>query len=113
MSPFNEPDYAPWNMGSSQDLYDIICLLQANPAFSPTKLGGTANISTGNVVGWYNAIKSLHPLGTTHAIGGSVSSYVAFFDAVAANGDVSFCPELHCMGEAVIGAEHGMGSGIY
>jgi hypothetical protein len=113
MSPFNEPDYGPWNMGNSQDLYDIIALLQANPSFSPTKLGGAANLNVDTAVGWYDAIKSRHPIGTTHAIGGSVNSYVNFFNTVAANGDASYCPELHCLGEAIIGAEHRMGGGIY
>ena len=111
--PFNEPDYGPWNQGNAQDLYNIISLLQNNGSFNSTLLAGPTTISCDNAVGWYDAIKSLGPMGTTHAIGGSVNGYVNFFNDVTASGGKSFCPELHNLGEAIIGAEHGMGGGIW
>ena len=111
--PFNEPDYGPWNQGNAQDLYNIISLLQNNASFNSTLLAGPTTISCDNAVGWYDAIKSLGPMGTTHCIGGSVNGYVSFIQTVLANNAVPFNPEMHNLGEAVIGAEYGLEGGIW
>jgi hypothetical protein len=111
--PFNEPDFGPWNQGNPEDLYNIIALLQNDPTYASTKLAGPATLNTNYGVDWYNAIKSRGPMGTTHAIAGSFDNYVNFFNALKANGGMSFCPELHNLVEAIVGAEYGMGGGTW
>lgn len=106
--PFNEPDW--WQEGSPEDLHEIIRLLQADPAYADTKLGGAAVLYVDGANYWYDHIKDLGAIGTTHALAGSMKGYIDFLKNARGN---SFCPELHSLAEAIIGTEYGMGGGIY
>jgi hypothetical protein len=111
--PFNEPDYAPWNQGSAQDLYDIMSILRNSTSFSSTPLAGPTTISCDDAVGWYDVIEGLDSMGTTHCIGGSVNGYVNFIQTVLSNKAVPFNPEMHNLGEAIIGANYGLEGGVW
>jgi hypothetical protein len=112
--PYNEPDYCCWDQGSQQNLYDVIGYLQASTNFAGVYMGGGCTLDCDNAVSWYEAIDSLHPtIGTTHCLGGSVAGYESFIQTVLANNAMPFDPEIHNLGEAIIGANYGLQGGIY
>lgn len=111
--PFNEPDYSPWNEGTSGNLYDIMGLLQTDTNFSSTLLAGGSTLSDDNAVGWYDAVKSRAAIGTTHCLGGSFDSYVNWIQDVRNSGDFCLNPEVHNLVEVIAGAEYGLQGGIW
>jgi hypothetical protein len=108
VEPFNEPDWLPWGEGSPQDLSAIMGLLRASPDFSGSLLAGATTISTDDAASWYGALGGQAAVGTTHALTGSVASYVNFIQQVEAHGGVPFDPEVHNLAEAIIGANYGL-----
>jgi hypothetical protein len=105
--PFNEPDYG-WGQGSQQNLYDIMGDLRASNNFVGTRLGGGCTLNCDYANSWYDSIASRAFVGTTHAINGSVSGYVSFIQNVLANNAMPLNPEVHNLGEAIIGANYGL-----
>lgn len=112
--PFNEPDYGPWNQGSQQNLYNIMQDLQASTNFTGVYMGGGCTLDCDNAVSWYDSIASLSgTIGTTHCLSGSVVGYENFIQTVLANKAMPFDPEMHNLGEAIIGANYGLQGGIW
>jgi hypothetical protein len=112
LEPFNEPDYG-WGQGSRQNLYDIIGYARAATNFTGSLIAGGSTLNNDYASSWFNAIAAKTALGTTHNLAGSVSSYVAFLQAVVASNAVPFHPELHNVAEAIIGANYGLKGGIW
>jgi hypothetical protein len=112
-SPFNEPDYGPWNQGSQQDLYDIMGLLHSSTNFSSTLLAGGTTLNDDNAVGWYDFVKSRAAIGTTHCLAGSVASYVNWMNDVNSSSGFALNPEAHNLVEVITGAEYGLRGAIW
>lgn len=113
VEPFNEPDYGPWAQGSRQNLSDIMDLVEISPNFTGTALAGGSTLSSNNAASWYDALAGRASVGTTHAINGSASNYVGFFQHVAATNVVPFNPEVHNLVEVIIGANYGLQGAIW
>jgi hypothetical protein len=109
---FNEPDYG-WGQGSPQNLYDAIGYEQASTNFPGALMSGASTLNCDYATSWYNAISSRASMGTTHCLGGSVSSYVSFIQNVLAAGDMPFHPEVHNVVETIIGANYGLQGAIW
>jgi autotransporter-associated beta strand protein len=111
--PFNEPDYAPWDQGSPQNLYDIMGYLQASTNFAGVQMGGGCTLNCDDAVSWYDYVDRRASIGTTHCLAGSVAGYESFIQAVLANKAMPVDPEMHNLGEAIIGANYGLEGGIW
>ena len=111
--PFNEPDYSPWNEGTTANLYDIMGLLQADTNFSSTLLAGGSTLSCGNANYWYDAVKSRAAIGTTHCLAGTFANYTNWLQDVKSSGDFVLNPEVHNTVEVIAGAEYGLQGGIW
>ena len=112
VEPFNEPDY--WSgMGTPSELNDVMSAMASNRIFQGVALVGASTLNSDNAQWWYDACATPATHGSTHQLGGSAYSYVNFFPHVTANGDTPYNPELHSLAEAILGAEYGMGGGIW
>ncbi|WP_258104258.1 RICIN domain-containing protein [Marinoscillum sp. MHG1-6] len=110
---FNEPDYG-WGQGSAQDMYDITALLNANPYFNGIRLNGGNTLNCDEAQGWYDfLIPAGITEGNTHQLAGSFDGYASFLQNVRANGHHASLDELHNIGEALVGYEYGMQTGIW
>lgn len=106
--PFNEPDYSGWGEGSPQNLHDIIGHLLASTNYSNSAMAGGTALDDDNALSWFNTISPLATVGTTHCLAGSVASYVSFIQSVTASNAVPVNPEVHNLGEVIIGAQYGL-----
>ena len=112
--PFNEPDYCCWGQGSQQNLYDTMGYLQASTNFAGIHMGGGCTLNCDLATSWYDAIASRTPtIGTTHCLGGSVAGFEGFIQTVQANNAMPVDPEMHNLGEAIVGANYGLQGGMY
>src|SRR5258708_5812665 len=55
VSPFNEPDYGPWNQGSQSDLLNTMVVLKASTNFASSSLAGGTVLHADVGVLWYDA----------------------------------------------------------
>ena len=106
--PFNEPDYG-WGQGTGQNLYDIMGLINVPGA----QMSGPSTLNCDWAQPWYDAIKGRTDIGGTHAISGSMQSYIDFIGYVRGNNDIASNPEVHSLAEAIVGAEYGLDEGIW
>jgi len=106
--PFNEPDYG-WGQGTGQNLYDIMGLINVPGAV----MSGPSTLNCDWALPWYDAIKGRPVLGGTHAISGSMQSYIDFINYVLAHNQIASNPELHSLAEAIVGAQYGLDEGIW
>ena len=111
--PFNEPDYCCWDQGSQANLYSVMGYLQASSDFAGVRMAGGTTLNCDNATSWYDAVASRASIGTTHCISGSVAGYVGFIQTVLANSAMPLNPEIHNLGEAIIGANYGLQGGMY
>ncbi len=109
---FNEPDYG-WGQGSPQNLNDILGALQKSPDFAGVQMGGPSTLNADAARHWYQVTKSRLQRGTTHALAGSMESYVNFYRDMVADGKVADNPEVHNLVEVIAGAEYGLQSAIW
>lgn len=108
---FNEPDF--WaGQGSPTQLNALIGALRAYPEFQNTEFPAGSVLNSDQAWNWYNPVPNATQ-GSSHLLGGSLASYVAFIDHVHNTGRDFVNPELHSLGEAIIGADRGMVSGIW
>jgi hypothetical protein len=111
IEPFNEPDY--WaGQGTAAQLNSVITQLKTYPVFQNTAMLAGSTLNSNNAQSWYNQAPAA-TVGSSHLLGGSLTSYVNFMDNVKNAGEPFANPELHSLGEAIVGAEHGMTSGIW
>jgi autotransporter-associated beta strand protein len=108
---FNEPDF--WGgEGSPADLNSAILQLKAYPVFQNTAFPVGSTLASTNATFWYDNAPA-GTAGSSHLLGGSLSAWAGFIDHVKATGKPFTNPELHSLGEAIVGAEHGMASGMF
>jgi hypothetical protein len=108
---FNEPDF--WQgEGSPADFNNLIARLKTYPEFQNTEFPAASTLNSNNARWWYDQIPQATQ-GSSHLLGGTMTSYVNFMDYVKSTGKEFVNPELHSLGEAIIGAEHGMTSGVW
>ena len=108
---FNEPDF--WvGEGNPAQLNSAITRLKAYPEFQNTQFPAASTLNSNIAAFWYNQVPAATQ-GSSHLLGGSLSSYVAFQDHVRNTGKTFVNPGLHSLGEAIVGAEHGMVSGTW
>jgi hypothetical protein len=108
---FNEPDY--WaGQGSTSQLNNLITQLKAYPAFQNTEFPAGSTLNSNNAWAWYDPVTTATQ-GSSHLLGGSLTNWVNFSEHVKSTGKEFVNPELHSLGEAIVGAEHGMTSGIF
>ncbi len=111
IEPFNEPDY--WTgQGTGAQLNNVITQLKTHSVFQNTAMLAGSTLNSNNAQSWYNQAPAA-TVGSSHLLGGSLTSYVNFMENVKNAGEPFANPELHSLGEAIVGAEHGMSSGIW
>jgi autotransporter-associated beta strand protein len=108
---FNEPDY--WGgEGTPAQLNAVITQLKTYPVFANTTLLAASTLNSDSAQTWYDQAPAATG-GSSHLLGGSLTSWVSFIDHVNATGKPFANPELHSLGEAIVGADHGMTAGIF
>jgi hypothetical protein len=110
IEPFNEPD---WNFAQANpsDLNSTIGQLKTYPEFQNTLVMAPSTLNSDNAQWWYDQVPEA-TAGSSHLLGGSLTSWVGFIDHVNSTGKQFVNPELHSMGEMIAGAEHGMTMGM-
>lgn len=117
VSPFNEPDFV-WEQATSEnqamkDFLAIAKLIKADPFFDDIRVCGGNTLNCDRAMPWYNYLKDYIDEGNTHQLAGSFDTYADFFAQVKADGKVATADELHNVGEAIVGANYGMETGIW
>lgn len=114
VSPFNEPDYADWRQGSKANFKEIARKLKEEyPRFADIAITAGNTLNDDKAMEWYNAVKPYVTWGNTHQLAGTFANYANFFKQVRGDGNHALADELHNVGEAMIGAEYGMQTGIW
>ena len=114
VSPFNEPDYTDWGQGSKANFKEIARKLKEEyPRFADIAITAGNTLNNDKAMEWYNAVKPYVTWGNTHQLAGSFDNYASFFRQVRGDGNHGYADELHNVGEAMIGAENGMQTGIW
>ncbi len=117
VSPFNEPDYV-WQQATNEaqamvDFLAIAKLIKADPFFDNIRISGGNTLNCDRALPWYNYLKNYIDEGNTHQLAGSFDNYANFFSTVVKDGKLGTADELHNVGEAIVGAQYGMTSGIW
>lgn len=117
VSPFNEPDYV-WQQATDEtqamrDFLAIAKLLKADDYFKDIRICGGNTLNCDRALPWYNYLKDYIDEGNTHQLAGSFDTYANFFAQVKADGKVATADELHNVGEAIVGVQYGMETGIW
>jgi hypothetical protein len=110
---FNEPDYSPNNEGSAQNIYDVLGHLQNNVDCKNFKMGGLGTLNVDVALNWFNPLVGRATLGSTHWLAGTANSYVNFINTVKSKNCVACEPEVHNVGECIIGANYGLDAVIW
>lgn len=108
---FNEPDY--WSgEGTPSQLNSVISQLKAYSVFQTTAFPVGSTLNSDNAAAWYDPVPAATQ-GSSHLLGGSLTSWVNFLEHVKSTGKTFVNPELHSLGEAIVGADHGMVAGTF
>jgi hypothetical protein len=110
---FNEPDYSPNNEGSALNIYDTLWHLTNNIDCRGFKMGGLGTLNADVALNWFNPLVPRATLGSTHWLAGSATSYVNFINTVKSRNCVACEPEVHNVGECIIGANYGLDAAIW
>ena len=113
IAPFNEPDYVYWGEGDEDDFLAICELIAADEDLAGIRISAGNTLNCDNASYWYNYMKPYVTEGNTHQLAGTFDSYAAFFEEVVADGNHATADELHNVGEAIVGVEYGMQTGIW
>lgn len=113
IAPFNEPDYTAWGQGSKDSMREICRLIKADPYFDGIRVCAGNTLNCDCALEWYNHCLDYIDEGNTHQLAGSFDNYAAFFQKVKQDGKVATADELHNVGEAIVGVEYGMETGIW
>lgn len=101
---FNEPDYGEWNMGTQEDLNE---LLEQLGKWKVVRVGPSV-MSTSQAEPWYDEIDRNLESGSTHTLYGTMEEFTDFIDEVKGDRKKAFCPESHSIVEAMAGADAGL-----
>jgi len=101
---FNEPDYAKWNMGNEDDLDELLERLEG---WNVLRVGPSL-MNCDGAESWYGEIDRNVDAGSTHTLYGSMGTFIDFMEEVRDDRKIAFCPELHSIAEAMVGAEVGV-----
>jgi hypothetical protein len=110
---FNEPDYSPNREGSAQNIYDVLWHLTNNVDCRSFKMGGLGTLNVDAALTWFNPLVPRATLGSTHWLAGTASSYVNFINTVKSRNCVACEPEVHNVGECILGANYGLDAVIW
>lgn len=113
VAPFNEPDYTPWGEGTQAHFKSIAQLISEDDFFKDIRISAGNTLNCDQALSWYNYMKPYVTEGNTHQLAGSFDTYATFFQTVRADGNHATADELHNVGEAIVGAEYGMQTGIW
>lgn len=114
VSPFNEPDYIPWNEGTKANFREIARLLKEDyPRFKDIAITAGNTLNNDGAAEWYNAVKPYVTWGNTHQLAGEFNTFANFWAQVTREGNGAYADELHNVGEAMIAANYGMKIGIW
>ncbi len=114
VSPFNEPDYTPWNEGTKANFKEIARQLKEDyPRFADIAITAGNTLNNDYAAEWYNAVKPYVTWGNTHQLAGEFNTFADFWTQVTADNNVSYADELHNVGEAMIAANYGIKIGIW
>ena len=113
IAPFNEPDYTYWGEGDEDDFLAICQLIAADDDLSGIRISAGNTLNCDNASYWYNYMKPYVTEGNTHQLAGSFDSYADFYAEVVADGNHATADELHNVGEAIVGVEYGLQTGIW
>lgn len=127
VSPFNESDFgwSQYKNGTSNvsntnqqrygmpDFLAIAKLIKEDSFFDGIRVCGGNTLNCDRALPWYNYLKDYLDEGNTHQLAGSFDTYAEFFTQVKADGKVATADELHNVGEAIVGANYGMETGIW
>jgi len=117
VSPFNEPDYV-WEQAKNEtqamaDFLAIAKLIKEDDFFKDIRISGGNTLNCDRALPWYNYLKNYIDEGNTHQLAGSLANYSNFFSTVVKDGKLGTGDELHNVGEAIVGVNYGMTSGIW
>lgn len=119
VSPFNESDFTGWKQyagaesNGMKDFLAIAKLIKEDDFFKDIRVCGGNTLNCDRALPWYNYLKEYLDEGNTHQLAGSFDTYANFFATVKADGKVATGDELHNVGEAIVGVNYGMETGIW
>ena len=113
VSPFNEPDYEENKYWFKSTFLEVSRLLKADPYFDGIRICGGNTLNCDRAWDWYEDLREVLDEGNTHQLAGSFDNYADFFTKVRADGRMAANDELHNVGEAIVGVQYGMQTGIW
>jgi len=113
VSPFNEPDLDENKYWFKSTFLEVSRLLKADPYFEGIRICGGNTLNCDRAWDWYNDLREVLDEGNTHQLAGSFENYANFFRRVRADGRMAANDELHNVGEAIVGVQYGMQTGIW
>ena len=113
VSPFNEPDYEENKYWFKSTFLEVSRLLKADSYFDGIRICGGNTLNCDRAWDWYEDLREVLDEGNTHQLAGSFDNYADFFTRVRADGRMAANDELHNVGEAIVGVQYGMQTGIW
>lgn len=115
ISPFNEPDYWTKEEGATPALQQTVAQLLKSeyPQCADVAIVGGNTLNNDKALAWYTVGKDYYDWGNTHQLAGGFDTFADFYQQLAADGKVGYADEMHNVGEAMVGLEYGMTTGIW
>ena len=113
VSPFNEPDYDENKYWFKSTFLEVSRLIKADPYFDGIRICGGNTLNCDRAWDWYEDLREVLDEGNTHQLAGSFDNYADFYTKVRADGRMAANDELHNVGEAIVGVQYGMQTGIW
>ena len=113
VSPFNEPDYEENKYWFKSTFLEVSRLIKADHFFDGIRICGGNTLNCDRARDWYEDLREVLDEGNTHQLAGSFDNYADFFTKVRADGRMATNDELHNVGEAIVGVQYGMQTGIW
>ena len=113
ISPFNEPDLDENKYWFKSTFLEVARLIKADSYFDGIRICGGNTLNCDRAWDWYEDLREVLDEGNTHQLAGSFDNYADFFTKVRAEGRMAANDELHNVGEAIVGVQYGMQTGIW
>ena len=113
VSPFNEPDLDENKYWFKSTFLEVSRLIKADPYFDGIRICGGNTLNCDRAWDWYEDLREVLDEGNTHQLAGSFDNYANFYTRVRADGRMAANDELHNVGEAIVGVQYGMQTGIW